>query len=108
MPPGVVTNTCSEIDQKMVGTLVTGSEVHAIARWLVAVKTSALPTNSGHQIRADLFVQSRLVYAVEIKKNWTIGLTSGAAVGTLTRSPRRVEAEAHSAMEDHVSTEIDI
>ena len=106
IPFDVITQASSQVDEEVVGTLVAGAKVHAAARRYVAVEASSLPADAGHQVRANLLAQTRLVHAVKVEKNRAKGLTAGATVGSLGSLPGGVKAEAHPPVENHIGAEI--
>jgi len=95
--PYVVADAAANIDQEVVaaGVIVAGETVGAIRQ----IESSGLPTDAGHEVRADFLADARLVHAVEIKQNRAERLTTGSAISSLTPFPTTLKGEADAFVE---------
>src|ERR1700686_217427 len=105
--PDVITQTASDIDQEVIGTLVARANVYTIACLLEAVEAGSLPADAGHQVHARLLAELRLVHAIEVKQNRAIG-DAKTTIISLARPPGGVEPKSHTLVEDHIGAKVHI
>jgi len=106
VPPDVVADAATEVNQEVVGTGVARAECVAGVAGVICVKAGILPTDTGEEVGSDFLGDSRLVDAVEVEDDGAIGLTGAAEVPN--RSPGRVETDANAAMEDNVGANVGV
>ena len=106
--PNVVAKATSDVDHEMIGTGVAGAEVYAVGGRLIAIETSALPTDSAEQIEAGFLPQAGLIHAVEGEDQGAIRLTAGSAKVPIACPPVDVEGCADAPLENDISAEIHI
>src|SRR6266581_5785826 len=107
MPPDVITDAGTEIDQKVVRTGVACPKIDAIAGGLVSVEAGALPSNAAHEINTGFLAQARRVDSVEVEQNRAIRNAEATEI-TLSSFPCGIEAETDLLVKNHVGTEIHV
>lgn len=105
--PDVITETAADVDEEVVRALVAGTELITGEGVDDSVVAGALPADTAHQIKAGFLVDARLVNAVEIENQGTIG-NALATIIALAAAPDGIKANADAAMEDHVGADIGI
>lgn len=106
MAPEVVADAGSQINQEVIGAVVTGAEGKAAVGGLEAVETGGLPTDSAKQIGAHLFVEARLVDRIEVEEDRTISLAETAEIPN--GSPGGIKAGADTALKDNVGADVGV
>lgn len=106
MTPEVVPDTGTHIKQEVVGTVIAGAEGKARVCGLKAVEARGLPPDATKQIGSHLFVETRLVNPIEVKKDGAIRLAEIAEISN--GSPGGIKAGANSPFEDHVRADVGI
>jgi hypothetical protein len=107
VPPHVVTNASTSIEQEVIAAGIASVEDLATGGGGESIETSCLPANATHQIKASFLAQPGLVDAVKVENDGTIGLTEATEV-SLAGSPCGVKAEADTPVKDDIGADIHI
>ena len=97
MSPNVVSDPGSKMLHEVVAADVKGAATEKVARRRIRrIEPNTLTADAGHEVRANLLAEARLVHTVEVIKDWPVRLSEN--IGSLTGPPRGFKTEAKAVM----------
>jgi len=97
--PHVVADSTASIDDEVVIGVKAGAEIHAIAGSRIAVKASALHSDTTEKVETDFLAEAGLVDSVEVSDDWTIRL---AEIISLAASPGSFKTKSDALLENNI------
>src|SRR3954471_15008359 len=106
--PDVVADPRPQIHEEMLGALIAGAKIDAVAGRRVAVEASGLPANATHQVKTGFLAELGLVNPIDVEQDGTERLSAAAAVLPLACLPSGIEPEAEAVVQDHVAAKVHV